>query len=607
AASLSHPNIVSIFDVGHEGSVHYIVMEYVDGITLKDYITENGTLDWREATGIAIQICSAIEHAHKNNIIHRDIKPHNILLTKEGIAKVTDFGIARAVSSSTITMVGSTIGSVHYFSPEQARGSYTDEKSDLYSLGITIYEMITGKVPFDGESPVAVALKHIQNEAVRPGDLVGDIPDGISDIVMKAIMKDKELRYQNATELLADLQQLVRDPDSKFAVNLKPMKEFPTRKMQAIGAKPSKSKGKADYDDDEEAEPEEVKKDKLSIILGIVTGLVILVILFYVGFKIIIPIITPENDDFTVEDYTGKLFTQVSEELKAEGIEAVEDKHVYSDTVDAGTIISQNPEADKTLKKGSTIKFEVSDGPELTTIPDVTAKESRVADQLLKDADLTTRTITENSDTVTSGTVIRTEPAANEQVKPGTEVVIVESLGPVVVQIPVPDITGKTRAEAEKILTGNKLLIGNIIPADIKDETAIIKKQYPLSGTMVDEGTAVEITFETVSAADDTGTQGTGTPAGNNNGTGDGTTQGTVISSQKWSVALDSPEKYGAEIALYVEATPAETNQTVVVCNSKVAKASFPYSVDIPGTKGRTTHVIIRFDGVLIAEWDMQF
>ena len=164
AASLNHPNIVSIFDVGKQDDIQYIVMEMIDGITLKEYIAGKGALPWREAVSIAIQICSAIEHAHRNFIVHRDIKPHNIMITNEGIAKVTDFGIARAVTSATITMVGSTIGSVHYFSPEQARGGFIDEKSDLYSLGITIYEMVTGKVPFDGESPVAIALKHIQEK-----------------------------------------------------------------------------------------------------------------------------------------------------------------------------------------------------------------------------------------------------------------------------------------------------------------------------------------------------------------------------------------------------------------------------------------------------------
>lgn len=210
AASLSHPNIVSIYDVGKEDDMHYIVMEYVNGITLKDYIVQNGALDWKEAVNVVIQICSAIEHAHKNHIVHRDIKPHNILLTKDGIAKVTDFGIARAVTSSTITVAGSTIGSVHYFSPEQARGGFSDEKSDLYSLGIVLYELVTGRLPFNGESPVAIALKHIQDMPEEPSNIKKDLPKGVNDLIMTAIEKDQKNRYQSASEMLDHLYKVLK-------------------------------------------------------------------------------------------------------------------------------------------------------------------------------------------------------------------------------------------------------------------------------------------------------------------------------------------------------------------------------------------------------------
>ena len=235
AASLNHPNIVSIYDVGKQDDSQYIVMEFIDGITLKEYITQKGILPWREAIDIAVQICSALEQAHKNHIVHRDIKPHNIMITNEGIAKVTDFGIARAVTSATITMVGSTIGSVHYFSPEQARGSFTDEKSDLYSLGVTIYEMVTGRVPFDGESPVAVALKHIQEKAERPIDVNPSLPKGINDLILKAMKKDQNLRYQTASDMLNDLKRTLNNPNTKIAGS-NAAEDLPTRKIQAVGA-----------------------------------------------------------------------------------------------------------------------------------------------------------------------------------------------------------------------------------------------------------------------------------------------------------------------------------------------------------------------------------
>ena len=207
AARLVHPNIVSIFDVGVDNGIYYIVMELIKGKTLKEIIVEErGPLPWKWSVNVAIQIASALEMAHKNNIIHRDIKPHNIIITEDGIAKVTDFGIAKAVSNSTITAFGTTIGSVHYFSPEHARGGYTDAKSDLYSLGVVMYEMVTGKVPFDADTPVSVALKHMQEEPVPPIEMNPHLPEAVNKIILKALKKDPMYRYQTATELLEDLR-----------------------------------------------------------------------------------------------------------------------------------------------------------------------------------------------------------------------------------------------------------------------------------------------------------------------------------------------------------------------------------------------------------------
>ena len=215
AASLSHPNIVSIYDVGFEDNMHYIVMELVDGKTLKDIIKERGKLPWREAVGIASQIASGLSQAHKNHIVHRDIKPHNILITKDGMAKVTDFGIAKAVSSSTINAFDSTLGSVHYFSPEHARGGYTDEKSDIYSLGVVLYEMCTGTLPFDAKTPVAIALMHINERPLQPIAICSDIPEGVNDIILKAMQKETSDRYATASDMYKDLKKVLNDPSIK--------------------------------------------------------------------------------------------------------------------------------------------------------------------------------------------------------------------------------------------------------------------------------------------------------------------------------------------------------------------------------------------------------
>jgi len=216
AASLTHPNIVSVFDVGQEYNIYYIVMELIQGKTLKEIITEDGALPWKWSINISIQICSALEVAHKNGIVHRDIKPHNIMITEDGIAKVTDFGIAKAVSNSTITAFGTTIGSVHYFSPEHARGGYTDSKSDLYSLGVVMYEMVTGKVPFDADTPVSVALKHIQEDAIEAIRINSRIPVGVNDIIVKAMKKEANLRYSSATEMIKDLSLVLKNPTGKI-------------------------------------------------------------------------------------------------------------------------------------------------------------------------------------------------------------------------------------------------------------------------------------------------------------------------------------------------------------------------------------------------------
>ena len=234
AASLTHSNIVSIYDVGNEDNLYYIVMELIKGKTLKEIIIEDGILSWKWSVSIAIQIASALETAHKNNIIHRDIKPHNIIITEDGIAKVTDFGIAKAVSNSTITAFGTTIGSVHYFSPEHARGGYTDAKSDLYSLGIVMYEMLTGRVPFDADTPVSVALKQVQEEPVEAIKYNSSIPVSVNRIILKAMQKDPNLRYQNATEMLKDLSMALKKPNEDFVVLVSKSDDSPTQKVPTL-------------------------------------------------------------------------------------------------------------------------------------------------------------------------------------------------------------------------------------------------------------------------------------------------------------------------------------------------------------------------------------
>lgn len=605
AASLNHPNIVSIYDVGKQDDVQYIVMELIDGITLKEYISQKGALPWKEAIGIAIQICSALDHAHRNFIVHRDIKPHNIMITKDGMAKVTDFGIARAVTSATITMVGSTIGSVHYFSPEQARGGFIDEKSDIYSLGITIYEMVTGRVPFDGESPVAIALKHIQEKPDKPIDVNPSIPKGVNDLIVKAMKKDQNLRYQTASEMLADLQRVLGEPNAKISGS-NAVEELPTKKMQAVGTGIEMTEniddGDEEYMEEEDDTANRKKRDWLSIWLGIATGLVITALIVYLGIKLVIPMITPDDTaSFIVEDYTKREFEEVKELLDRYEITAVEYERVFDDKVKKGVIISQDIAVGNTLKPGSTINFTVSDGPHMVEIPDIRGEEARVAEVHISNDGLVPEVIKENSETVGIGLVIRTEPEAFEMVRPETVVKIFVSTGPKLEKVVVPYLIGMTRMEAENAILKNNLTIGKILPEGIISEVARVVKQYPLPGSDADEYSAVELTFG-IEEPVDTGNDGDLPTDPDDEDPRQGSSERTYLI----PITLNPSRTYGDEVLVYVESTPSDTNVRRIEMNQYVKRDQFPISLPITLGETGTTHVIVYLDDELALERDIR-
>jgi serine/threonine-protein kinase len=605
AASLNHPNIVSIYDVGKQDDVQYIVMELIDGITLKEYINQKGALPWKEAIGIAIQICSALDHAHRNFIVHRDIKPHNIMITKDGMAKVTDFGIARAVTSATITMVGSTIGSVHYFSPEQARGGFIDEKSDIYSLGITIYEMVTGRVPFDGESPVAIALKHIQEKPDKPIDVNPSIPKGVNDLIVKAMKKDQNLRYQTASEMLADLQRVLGEPNAKISGS-NAVEELPTKKMQAVGTGIEMTEniddGDEEYMEEEDDTANRKKRDWLSIWLGIATGLVITALIVYLGIKLVIPMITPDDTaSFIVEDYTKREFEEVKELLDRYEITAVEYERVFDDKVKKGVIISQDIAVGNTLKPGSTINFTVSDGPHMVEIPDIRGEEARVAEVHISNDGLVPEVIKENSETVGIGLVIRTEPEAFEMVRPETVVKIFVSTGPKLEKVVVPYLIGMTRMEAENAILKNNLTIGKILPEGIISEVARVVKQYPLPGSDADEYSAVELTFG-IEEPVDTGNDGDLPTDPDDEDPRQGSSERTYLI----PITLNPSRTYGDEVLVYVESTSSDTNVRRIEMNQYVKRDQFPISLPITLGETGTTHVIVYLDDELALERDIR-
>ncbi len=474
AASLTHPNIVSIYDVGNEGDVYYIVMELIQGKTLKEIIVEDGKLSWKWSVNIAIQIASALETAHKNNLIHRDIKPHNIIITEDGMAKVTDFGIAKAVSNSTITAFGTTIGSVHYFSPEHAKGGVTDAKSDIYSLGIVMYEMLTGRVPFDADTPVSVALMQVQEEPIEPRKLNPQIPISVNNIILKAMQKDPADRYQSATEMLVDLSTALKRPDDDFVKINKKFDTLQTQKLSTLYDIDNKAIKDDDDDEEEVVRPRNKKKRgffgfmKDHIFLSFI---LIAVILFSValGGTILIMNLTKSKDvqiPNLVKSASGVRLTEQqaveiynSTEFKKKNdlkIEYVEDETVNGENVEPGQVVKQNPNyvENRKIKVKDQITIYVRKEREAKTLKmiDLTGKTTEEAEKLLADLGYVGK-ITyedENSDSLKTGLIIRQTIQSGIEFKDNADLTLTISKGSD--KVDVPNALGKTEEEAKKLI-----------------------------------------------------------------------------------------------------------------------------------------------------------
>ena len=494
AASLSHPNIVSIYDVGNEDGIYYIVMELVRGKTLKQIITEEGALPWKWSVNIAMQIASALETAHKNNIVHRDIKPHNIIITEDGVAKVTDFGIAKAVSNSTITAFGTTIGSVHYFSPEQAKGGYTDAKSDIYSLGVVMYEMLTGRVPFDSDTSVSVALKHMQEPPVPPMEINDNIPQAVNDIILKAMEKEPIARYQTATAMMRDLSRALKDPEGEF-VEEENLDDGLTRRMGAItddmlkqsataNKKKKQKKGIAKFF-------EEHPKAKGPIIV------LICLILFVASIAVTSAILSAnEAKDVQIPNLIGKTEEEAKAELKELKLNYEKVSEDYNADQEAGKIYEQSPAYTpnyKVKEKSTTIKVKVSKGTEKVTVPKVAGMTYDEAVKELENNKLKAEKIEETSKEIKEGIVISQETNPNTEANAGETVKIHVSIGTGIAQVVMPSVLGKTESDARQTLEGKNLKVNVEYNLDATSDNGIVKEQSIKSGENIDEGTEVTI------------------------------------------------------------------------------------------------------------------
>ncbi len=615
-ASMSHPNIVGIYDVGEENGMYYIVMELIEGITLKKYIEEKGKLSVKEAVGISLQIANGLDAAHRNNIIHRDVKPQNILIARDGTAKVTDFGIAKAASSNTIT--ANAMGSVHYISPEQARGGYSDEKSDIYSLGVTMYEMLCGSLPFNGESAVAIALAHIQEDAVPLAAMDGTIPKGLSNIVNKCMQKKTELRYSSAADLIADMKMFLQDPSGEYGVignlygnggtifmskdDVKTLKHASRSSLAPVDESEDKDEGR---DDEEESKSDVDPKLEKALVLGsiavaIIIGLVVIYMLGrFIGLwgsaddstkgdeggKVTNVTETPapsegvaEEETFVLPDYKDRLKDDVSTDLGNHDVEITFGEEA-SDDIEEGRVIRTNPSAGTTVKEGDAVEVIVSTGVEQIGVPNTTGKTITDAVNMIKDKGFTVK---QGSDVYSSqpvGKVAYTEPAAGKKVDKGAEITIYPSKGEE--KVKVPKLLGLTRSQARRELTKAGLEYGNESKnySDVQKNRVCV--QSVAAGKEVEKGTAIDITLSL-------GEEKTYTYEG--------------------SVTISNPFEYEDDPSAQFEFILSQDGEKdTSVKMATMGYHDFPFVLNVTGKSANTGKISVYKDKQLVATYPVSF
>lgn len=498
AAGLSHTNIVSVYDVGEDSGIHFIVMELVDGITLKQYLNKKGVLNYDEATSYVVDVAEALSCAHAHGIIHRDIKPQNILMTQELLPKVTDFGIARAVTSSTVTMTKETMGSVHYISPEQARGGFLDERSDLYSLGVMYYELVTGELPFDEDTTVTIAIRHIREPITPPIELNPHIPASVNAVILKLTQKSPNERYQSAEELIEDLDAILCDPNvviggaadaepqSSIAANLDQRGLFQVEQIKRPTSAPTFAPVEDDETDGDDFVLDDIekakKKKKIMIGAGIGAGVILLAVLaivLFFGMKSV-----------EVPDISGMSKSQAEQLLQSVGLKLEVEKEVFSANVEAGKVVTQNPKAKAKAKSGDVIKVTISKGVDQVSVPDVIGKSESDAIKRIEEAKLSWEVQREYNSDYDNGIVYATSPGVGEKADEQSKVIIYVSRG--TESATVPGIVGLAENDAIARIQNSGFTVGSVSREyDEHYKEGVVKSQSLQEGSSSDKGAAI--------------------------------------------------------------------------------------------------------------------
>lgn len=585
-AMLSHQNIVKVYDVSFGDMIQYIVMEYIDGITLKEYIDQQGIIEWKDTIHLTIQILRALQHAHECGIVHRDIKPQNIMLLQDGTIKVTDFGIARFSDKSTRTMTEQAIGSVHYIAPEQAKGDVTDGKTDIYSVGVMLYEMLTGKLPFDGDSAVTIALMQLQSTPKRPREVNPGIPIGLEQITMRAMQKLPADRYKSAAEMLSDIERFRLNPSIVFDYGKNVVDNQPTRFVNSLKeTKPSEIKNSdrtrvvdipnaSDQRDDDKFADEEYAKEHSSayyaikgiLIAAVAVCAVFFALAFFRGCSV------SQSKDVDVPDFVGKSFVEVKENNPNNFVFEV--KSEFDETKEIGAVLEQDPPANSMkVKSGSTITLTVNGTDTEVSIPYVINSDEKAAVKALKDKNLMTDVVYVENTKTPKGYTIDTFPKAGVKTTIGSTVTVFIANGAKPEQVKLPSVEGLMLAEAQQMLTELGLTVETQLDDESKEPKDTVLSMSPLQYGKVDKGSVVTLLVSS--------------------GLGDKNTVNIVV-----DLPDNSPET--VEMTVIVDGViDQQYSKTLVPMYNKTCTLEF--------TGSGTSSIVVQLDGQVYREYSIDY